>query len=86
MVLAGMGVAVLVAFGSVALQSVGEFRRVQQARQGRPGEAVQELQFFVVSTKMGLLVGGAVAGALLALNGLTLVWIGRMAGAEEGDR
>lgn len=84
--LAGIGVAVLLAFGGVALQSVGEFRRVQQARQGTSGQAVQELQLFVVSTQMALLVGGAVAGALLALNGLTLFWLGRLARADEGGR
>lgn len=84
MLLAGMGIAVLLAFGSAALQNLGELRHAGVARQGTPGNPVQELQYFIASTQMALLVGGAVAGALLALNGLTLVWVGRLAQPEDG--
>jgi hypothetical protein len=79
--LAGIGLAVLLAFAGVAIQNVwleGEFRQAQLGRERAPGNAMSDLRFFIVATRLEFLIGGAVAGLLLALNGLTLIMLGRL--------
>jgi len=82
-VLAAIGVAVLLGFGGVALQGSGEFRQAQLVRQRNPGNAMHDLQFFVASSQLAFLVAGAALGGLLALNGATLILLGRLAEQVE---
>lgn len=89
MVLAGVGLAVLLAFATVAVQNAlpsSEFRQAQIGRERNPGNAMYDLRFFIVATRLGLLIAGAVIGALLALNGITLIMLGRLARQAEGGR
>jgi hypothetical protein len=59
----------------------GEFERT--VRERNPGNAMYDLQFFVATSHLAFLVGGVVAGGLLALNGLTLMLVGRLAQERE---
>jgi hypothetical protein len=91
MVICGIGLAVLLAFAVVLVQSVapstGDFRQAQIGRANNPGNVMYDLRFFIASTRLGFLVSGAVAGGLLALNGVTLILLDRaMRGAERGSR
>jgi hypothetical protein len=84
LVLAAIGVAVLLAFGGFAAQHyAGDFSKARLVHERNPGNAMYDAQFFVAANGLALLVGGTVAGALLALNGLTLVLVGRLAEAAE---
>ena len=83
MVIAAIGIAILLGFGSVAVQGGADFRKAQMVRQRNPGNAMYDLQFFVATSQLAFLVGGAVAGGLLALNGLTLILVGRLARERE---
>jgi hypothetical protein len=84
-VIAAVGVAVLLGFGAVAIEGSADFRKAQMVHQRNPGNAMYDLQYFVATAQLAFLVGGAVAGGLLALNGLTLVLVGRLA-REPGTR
>ncbi|MFN8641927.1 MAG: hypothetical protein U0802_09815 [Candidatus Binatia bacterium] len=83
MVIAAIGVAILLGFGSVAVQGGADFRKAQLVRQRNPGNAMYDLQFFVATSQLAFLVGGALAGGLLALNGLTIMLVGRLAQERE---
>jgi hypothetical protein len=90
-VLAGVGLAVTLTFGGVALQSAvpssGDFRKAQMVRARNPGNAMYDLQFFIAATRLGFLIAGTVSGGLLALNGVTLVLLDRavqQAGRRSG--
>jgi hypothetical protein len=82
-VIAAIGVAVLIGFGSVAVRDSGDFSKAKLLRERNPGNAMYDLQFFVVTSQVAFLVSGAVAGALLALNGLTLMLVGQLAREQE---
>jgi len=82
-VIAAVGVAVLIGFGAVAIEGSGDFRKAQLLRERNPGNAMYDLQFFVATSQVAFLTSGAVAGALLALNGLTLMLVGRLARERE---
>jgi hypothetical protein len=82
-IVAGVGLAVLLAFGGFAVQHFsGDFSKARLVHERNPGNAMYDAQFFVAASGLSLLVGGAVAGGLLALNGLTLILVGRL--AERG--
>lgn len=83
MVIAAIGVAILLGFGAVAVEGSADFRKAQLVRQRNPGNAMYDLQFFVATSQLAFLVGGAVSGGLLALNGLTLMLVGRLAQERE---
>jgi hypothetical protein len=83
MVLAAIGVAVLLGFGAVAFESSGDFSKAKLLRQRNPGNAMYDLQFFVATSQLAFLTSGAVAGGLLALNGVTLMLVGRLARERE---
>jgi hypothetical protein len=83
MVLAAIGVAVLIGFGVVAVRDSGDFHKAQLLRERNPGNAMYDLQFFVATSQLAFLTSGAVAGGLLALNGLTLMLVGRLANQQE---
>lgn len=78
-VVAAIGVAVLIGFGAVAVEGIGDFRKAQLVRERNPGNAMYDLQFFVATSQLAFLTSGAVAGGLLALNGLTLLLVGQLA-------
>jgi hypothetical protein len=74
---------VLVGFGAVAIEGSGDFSKAKLLRQRNPGNAMYDLQFFVATSQLAFLTSGAVAGGLLALNGLTLMLVGRLARERE---
>ncbi len=79
-VIAAIGLAVLLSFGGFAVQHfTGDFSKARLIHERNPGNAMYDAQFFVAASGLSLLVGGAVAGGLLALNGVTLILIGRLA-------
>jgi len=79
-VLAAVGVATLMAFGWFTAQHMsGDFSKARLVHERNPGNAMYDAQFFVASSELALLLGGAVAGGLLALNGMTLMLVGRLA-------
>jgi hypothetical protein len=82
-VVAAIGVAVLIGFGSIAVRDSGDFNKAKLLRERNPGNAMYDLQFFVATSQIAFLVGGAVAGGLLALNGVTLMLVGRLAQERE---
>lgn len=84
MLLAAVGVAVMIGFGSVAVQGSGDFSKAKLLRERNPGNAMYDLQFFVATSQLAFLTSGAVAGGLLALNGLTLMLVGRLARERDG--
>jgi hypothetical protein len=83
LVIAAIGLAVLVGFGAVAVEGSGDFSKAKLLRQRNPGNAMYDLQFFVATSQLAFLTSGAVAGGLLALNGLTLMLLGRVARERE---
>jgi len=84
-VLAAIGLAVMLAFGGFAVQHVsGDFGKARLLHERNPGNAMYDAQYFVAASGLALLTGGAVAGGLLALNGLTLMLLGRLAERAEG--
>ena len=82
-VIAAIGVAVLIGFGAVAIEGSGDFSKARLLRERNPGNAMYDLQFFVATSQLAFLTSGAVAGALLALNGVTLMLVGRLARERE---
>lgn len=84
-ILAAAGLAVLLSFGIAATQNAATFQAALAARRQAATNAIVDLQFLVASTQFVVLVGGAVAGGLLALNGYTLMLIGRLARRPQGD-
>jgi hypothetical protein len=76
MIIAGIGLAVLVGFTSVAIGGMGEFNKAKMVRERNPGNAMYDLQFFIATVRLAFLVSGAVVGALLTLNGATWIALG----------
>ena len=83
MVIAALGMAILLGFGVVAVEGSADFRKAQMVRQRNPGNAMYDLQFFVATSQHAFLVSGTVDEGLLALNGLTLILVGRLAQERE---
>jgi hypothetical protein len=85
-VLAAAGLAIVIAFGWFATQHIaGDFGKARLLHERNPGNAMYDAQFFVASSELALLLGGAVAGGLLALNGMTLMLVGRLASQRRID-
>ena len=82
-IIAAIGVAVLIGFGAVAFEGSADFSKAKLLRERNPGNAMYDLQFFVATSQIAFLTSGAVAGGLLALNGLTLMLVGRLARERE---
>jgi hypothetical protein len=78
-VILAIGLAVLISFGYYATGSLGEFRKAQLVHQRNPGNAMYDLQYFVAASQLVFVIGGAVCGALLALNGVTWLVLGSVA-------
>jgi hypothetical protein len=76
------GLAGLVAFASFVLGDE-KFEKARLRKERNPGNVMYETEYFVAATVRGFLVGGAVSGGLLALNGVTLLLVGAVAGRIE---
>jgi len=50
LVIAGIGLAVMVGFASVAAMNIGEFQKAQMVRERNPNNAMYDLQFFIAAT------------------------------------
>jgi hypothetical protein len=72
-IIAGIGLAVVIGFTSVAVSGMGDFNKAKLVRERNPGNAMYDLQFFIATVQLAFVVSGAVGGVLLGLNGLT--WI-----------
>lgn len=73
-----VGLAALLVFVVFTLRDE-RYAKAVLLKDRNPGNSMYELQYFVAATTRIFLVGGAVAGALLALNGVTLMLVGSVA-------
>ncbi|MGH7788167.1 MAG: hypothetical protein ACRERC_14945 [Candidatus Binatia bacterium] len=73
----GLGLAVLAGFAITAGLNASEFMRAKMLMDRNPGNSMYGLQFFIAATTEMALVAAAAIGALLALNGGTLLLLGR---------
>jgi hypothetical protein len=86
-VLAGIGVAILISFAAVALWSnVPDFRKALMLYERNSGNSMYQLQFFVATSELVFVIGGALIGALVALNGLSWMALAGAVTALERDR
>jgi hypothetical protein len=85
-VVAAVGVAVLVTFSYYGTANFWEFRKQQMFFERNPGNAMYELQYRGASAGLAFMIGGAIAGALLTLNGLTWIALGGVARQLERER
>jgi len=76
------GLAILVGF-SLAAWRDERFQKSTLRRERNPGNVMYEGQYFAAFTIHTFLVSGAICGALLALNGTTLLLLGFVAGRQE---
>ena len=77
-VLVVLGVAVALAF-AVAIGRDDAYTKAEMASTRNPGNVMYEAEFGAARVRRGFQLGGAVAGALLGVNGLTLVGLGMVA-------
>lgn len=75
-VITAIGLAVLISFSYYAFGRVAELQKAQLYQQRNPGNAMYDAQLFVAASQLGFVVGGAVTGLLIALNGLTWIALG----------
>ena len=86
-VLAGIGVAILISFAAVALWSnVPDFRKALLLYERNSGNSMYQLQFFVATSELVFVIGGAIVGALVALNGVSWIALAAAVSALEQDR
>jgi hypothetical protein len=85
-VILAVGLAVLLSFGYYAVGTHSEFRKAQMFHERNPGNAMYDLQFFVAASQLMFVVGGALVGALLALNGATWIALGAAVHRLEAER
>jgi hypothetical protein len=76
------GLAALVGF-SVFVWRDERFHKSALLKERNPGNVMYESQYFAAFTIHTFLVSGALCGALLALNGTTLLLLGVVAGRQE---
>jgi hypothetical protein len=74
-----IGVAVLASFLYVGVDNYNEFRKSALFFERNPGNAMYELQYRGAAAGLAFMVGGAMGGLLLALNGLAWLAIGGVA-------
>lgn len=75
-VLTAIGLAVLISFSYYAFGRVTELRKAQLYQQRNPGNAMYDAQLFVAASQLGFVIGGAITGLLIALNGFTWIALG----------
>jgi hypothetical protein len=79
------GLAVLIGF-TVFVWNDERFHKASMLKERNPGNVMYETQYFAAFTIHTFLVSGAVCGALLALNGTTLLLLGIVAGRQDQAR
>lgn len=85
--LLGIGLAVMAGFAITAGLNAGEFMRAKMLMDRNPGNSMYGLQFFIAATTEMALIAASAIGALMALNGGTLLVLGRtMARVESSAR
>lgn len=77
--LVAVGLALLVGFSVYAVRDE-RFQKAGLLKDRNPGNMLYESQYFAAATIHLFLVSGAVAGGLLALNGMTLFLVGSVVG------
>jgi hypothetical protein len=80
--LVAAGLAALIGF-SVFVMRDERFEKAALFKERNPGNVMYESQYFAAFTIHTFLVSGAICGALLALNGTTLLLLGVVAGRQE---
>lgn len=75
-VILAIGLAVLISFSYYAYVNLDEFRKAQMFHERNPGNAMYDAQYFVAASQFIFVGGGAIAGLLLALNGVTWIALG----------
>ena len=86
-VLAAIGVAILISFSAVGIWSnVPDFQKALMLYQRNVGNSMYQIQFFVATSELVFVIGGAIVGALVALNGLGWIALGAVVAALERDR
>jgi len=75
--LIGIGIAVMAGFAITAGLNASEFMRAKMLMDRNPGNSMYGLQFFIAATTEMALVAASAIGALMALNGGTLLLLGR---------
>lgn len=81
--LLAVAIALVIGFSYFAISNE-DFRKAALLKERNPGHAAYEIQYFVAATIRVFFIGGAVAGVLLGLNGVTLLLLGRVAARQEG--
>jgi ABC-type transporter Mla maintaining outer membrane lipid asymmetry permease subunit MlaE len=81
-IILAVGLAVMLSFGYYTFATIVDFRKAQMVHERNPGNAMYDLQYFVAASQLVFLLGGAVGGALLALNGATWLALGGAARAS----
>lgn len=79
-VLLAVGLAVMVGFTAFVLRDE-RFQKAAMYKERNPGNVMYEGQYFAAFTVHVFLIGGAVCGGLIALNGATL-WLAASAAAH----
>lgn len=82
--LVAVAIALMIGFSYFAISNE-DFRKAALLKERNPGNALYEIQYFAAATVRFFLIGGAVAGLLLALNGVTLLLLGRVTAAHDDD-
>jgi hypothetical protein len=75
------GLAVSAGFGSGVVRDA-EYARAKLLLERNPGNVLYEAKHGAAAVKRGFLIVGAVSGALLSLNGVTLLLLGVVAGRQ----
>lgn len=82
--LIAVAIAMVVGFSYFAISNQ-EYRKAALLKERNPGNAAYEIPYFAAATIRLFLIGGAVAGVLLGLNGVTLLLLGRVAAQHDGS-
>ena len=82
MILLAVGLAALIGFSAYVVRDE-QFSKAALLKERNPGNVLYESQYFVAATIRVFLIAGAVGGALLALNGATLLLVGSVAARQD---
>lgn len=80
--LLAIGLAVLIGF-SVSVVRDDRYDKTALLKERNPGNMLYESQYFVAATIRVVLIAGAVSGVLLAIQGVTFLFISRVAARQE---
>src|SRR4051812_23714681 len=77
-VVTAVGLAVLASFVYYGIGNYREFSKQKLFFERNPGNAMYELQYRGAAAGLAFMIGGAAAGGLLAVNGMSWLAIGSM--------